>query len=384
MTVTLPPLSLYVHIPWCVRKCPYCDFNSHQVRDELPETAYLEALIQDFDSEWTATAREPRPIETIFIGGGTPSLFQADTYRQLLEHIKSRAVLAADAEITIEANPGTFEIERFRGYRTAGINRISLGIQSFKNNALQALGRIHSANEAITAATEARKIFDRVNLDLMHGLPNQRPEDALSDLKQAIALNPDQISWYQLTLEPNTEFHARPPKLPIEEDLWEIQESGQQLLEAAGYHQYEISAYARSGDQGSHNLNYWRFGDYLGIGAGAHGKISRIVEDHLEVVRRHKQRQPKGYMNPASRLAGEQQVSSDELAFEFMLNALRLSEGVERSLFEQRTGLCVSTIQAELDSAISRGMLDQDPQLIKPTQEGRLFLNDLLTLFLKD
>ena len=376
----LSPLALYIHIPWCVKKCPYCDFNSHQASDNLPEEPYINALIEDFEQEWSSI--EPRTLETIFIGGGTPSLFQPASYARLLDHIASKAEISNTAEITIEANPGTFELERFKGFRQAGINRISLGIQSFDDTSLKALGRVHNAEEGIRAAIAAREIYERVNLDLMHGLPSQTPAMASADLEQAISLNPDQISWYQLTVEPNTEFHARPPQLPVEEALWEIQEHGQKLLEKAGYLQYEISAYARDGGQGRHNLNYWQFGDYLGIGAGAHGKLSRWRNDKLEIIRRHKQRQPKGYLKLESRLAGTQQVEDADIPFEFMLNALRLTEGVPLSLFAQRTGLAADAIQIALEKGQRQGLLQQNPYQIAPTLEGRLFLNDLITLFM--
>lgn len=374
------PLSLYVHVPWCVRKCPYCDFNSHQVRDEIPQQRYVDTLIEDLRSE--AMLAGDRPIHSIFIGGGTPSLFTPEAYQQILGAVRDQFELAPSAEVTLEANPGTFERERFQGYREAGINRVSIGVQSFNNDSLEALGRIHSGDEAIAAAEAASTIFDRFNLDLMHGLPQQTPELALADLRQALALNPNQISWYQLTLEPNTEFAARPPRLPVEEELWQIQEAGQSLLESAGYRQYEISAFARSGGESAHNINYWRFGDYIGIGAGAHGKFSNWNGESIEIRRRHKQRQPKGYMNPESRIAGDELIAADDRAFEFMLNALRLTDGFELKLFAERTGLAVTLIEAKLDVAQRKGLLKIEKGFAKPTNEGRLFLNDLLELFL--
>ena len=374
------PLSLYVHVPWCVRKCPYCDFNSHQVRDEIPQQRYVDTLIEDLRSE--AMLAGDRPIHSIFIGGGTPSLFTPEAYQQILGAVRDQFELAPTAEVTLEANPGTFERERFQGYREAGINRVSIGVQSFNNDSLEALGRIHSGDEAIAAAEAASTIFDRFNLDLMHGLPQQTPELALADLRQALALNPNQISWYQLTLEPNTEFAARPPRLPVEEELWQIQEAGQSLLESAGYRQYEISAFARSGGESAHNINYWRFGDYIGIGAGAHGKFSNWNGESIEIRRRHKQRQPKGYMNPESRIAGDELIAADDRAFEFMLNALRLTDGFELKLFAERTGLAVTLIEAKLDVAQRKGLLKIEKGFAKPTNEGRLFLNDLLELFL--
>ena len=374
------PLSLYVHVPWCVRKCPYCDFNSHQVRDEIPQQRYVDTLIEDLRSE--AMLADDRPIHSIFIGGGTPSLFTPEAYQQILGAVRDQFELAPTAEVTLEANPGTFERERFQGYREAGINRVSIGVQSFNNDSLDALGRIHNGDEAIAAAEAASTIFDRFNLDLMHGLPQQTPELALADLRQALALNPNQISWYQLTLEPNTEFAARPPRLPVEEELWQIQEAGQSLLESAGYRQYEISAFARSGGESAHNINYWRFGDYIGIGAGAHGKFSNWNGESIEIRRRHKQRQPKGYMNPESRIAGDELIAADDRAFEFMLNALRLTDGFELKLFAERTGLAVTLIEAKLDVAQRKGLLKIEKGFAKPTNEGRLFLNDLLELFL--
>jgi len=378
MDLQLPPLSLYIHVPWCVRKCPYCDFNSHAVRDDIPEQQYIEALLQDLRSEQHLA--QGRDIQSIFIGGGTPSLFAADSYKQLLQEINTIIPMSRSAEITLEANPGTFEQEKFKGYREAGINRLSIGIQSFSNSQLQALGRIHSSDEAVKAASLAREIFDNINLDLMHGLPGQDLEGALSDLEQAIALLPDHLSWYQLTIEPNTEFNAKPPTLPVDETLWNIQEQGQSLLAKNGFEQYEISAYARDNKRSKHNLNYWTFGDYLGIGAGAHGKIT--LPGTSSIIRRWKQKQPKGYLCCDTRLSGEEPIARDELAFEFMLNALRLSSGVTADLFVARTGLEPIQIFYKLEIARQQGLLVNDPHLIRPTQQGQLFLNDLLSLFL--
>lgn len=374
------PLSLYVHVPWCVRKCPYCDFNSHQVRDEIPQQRYVDTLIEDLRSE--AAFAEGRPIESIFIGGGTPSLFTPEAYEQLMAAVHDQFELAPNAEVTLEANPGTFERERFQGYRDAGINRLSIGVQSFNTTSLEALGRIHNGDEAIAAAQAAASIFERFNLDLMHGLPQQTPELALADLRQALALKPNQISWYQLTLEPNTEFAARPPRLPVEEELWQIQEAGQGLLEEAGFRQYEISAFARPGGESAHNINYWRFGDYIGIGAGAHGKISSLKGESLEIRRRHKQRQPKGYMTPEKRIAGSELIAAEDRAFEFMLNALRLTDGFELNLFSERTGLELDLIETKLAAAQRKGLLKIEQGSARPTNEGRLFLNDLLEMFL--
>ena len=380
MDAKLPPLSLYVHVPWCIRKCPYCDFNSHQVRDEIPEALYLDRLISELENEQQLSSG--RPIHSIFIGGGTPSLLKPESYARLLKAVKSNYTLEPNAEITMEANPGTFEQEKFEGFANAGINRLSIGVQSFDNERLKALGRIHTGDEAVKAIESASKLFQRTNIDLMHGLPGQTPEAALDDLKQAIKFEPDQISWYQLTIEPNTEFAAKPPSLPIEESLWAIQEQGSELLKSRGYEQYEISAFARPGGESNHNLNYWQFGDYLGIGAGAHAKISRWEQDQLVIERIHKQRQPKAYMNAIDPVAGREKIEPEALPFEFMLNALRLKSGVTTELFEQSTGCPITSIEPLLAKARQRGMLIEDPSRITPTKEGQLFLNDLLELFI--
>ncbi|MFC6670316.1 radical SAM family heme chaperone HemW [Marinobacterium aestuariivivens] len=375
----LPPLSLYIHIPWCVRKCPYCDFNSHAVRDELPEADYAAALMADLEAELADV--QGREIGTVFIGGGTPSLFSANAIGKIIEGVAARTPLAPDAEITMEANPGTFEQARFAGFREAGVNRLSVGIQSFSDEQLRALGRIHSADEAYRAVASARAIgFDNINLDLMHGLPQQDLAGAMHDLETAIGLQPEHLSWYQLTIEPNTEFNARPPTLPVDELLWDIQEQGQQRLAQHGFRQYEVSAYARAGREAAHNLNYWRFGDYIGIGAGAHGKLTRAGEN--SILRRWKQRQPAAYMDPTRRLGGESLIEQDELAFEFMLNALRLVEGVPVALFTERTGLAPDGIHSRIESAVRKGLLEADVHLIRPTSQGRLFLNNLLEMFL--
>jgi oxygen-independent coproporphyrinogen-3 oxidase len=378
--MSLPPLSLYIHIPWCVRKCPYCDFNSHAAPEQLPEDAYVQALLDDLDIELSLI--QGRPLQSIFIGGGTPSLFSAQAIGQILQGVSARTPFADDIEITLEANPGTFELARFEGFRNAGVNRLSIGVQSFNAEHLQRLGRIHNPVEALAAARAAVEIFPRVNLDLMHGLPEQTPAEAMDDLQQALEINPGHLSWYQLTIEPNTEFHARPPSLPLDEALWDIQEQGQALLEKTGYRQYEISAYARPGQQARHNLNYWQFGDYIGIGAGAHGKLSRYEGGQLIIERRHKLRQPKGYFDPALRLAGQEVIAADERAFEFMLNALRLTDGVRAELFRERTGLSLEHIEPLLQQARQRGLLVEAPSRLAPTLQGRLFLNDLLELFL--
>lgn len=379
MSLQLPPLSLYVHIPWCVRKCPYCDFNSHAQKGDLPEQAYIQCLIADLKEE--SRLAQGREIQSIFIGGGTPSLFSADSFKWLLTEIDKVIPIQSEAEITLEANPGTFEQDKFRGYRSAGINRLSIGIQSFDAHQLKALGRIHSPDEAIEAATLARELFPKLNLDLMHGLPGQTEAGALQDLNRAIALQPDHLSWYQLTIEPNTEFNVHPPVLPVDEVLWTIQEQGQERLKQAGYTQYEISAYAlRESSRAQHNLNYWQFGDYIGIGAGAHGKLTLLHEQ--QIIRRWKQKQPKAYMQAITRLGGHSPISQKELPFEFMLNVLRLHEGVSVDLLTARTGLTSDQLSAPLSLARQKGLMEVDASWLRPSEKGRLFLNDLLELFI--
>lgn len=375
----LPPLSLYIHIPWCVRKCPYCDFNSHAATPELPEEAYVDALLADLDQELGAVYG--RPISSIFFGGGTPSLFSARALGRLLAGVEQRIPFAADIEITLEANPGTFEQEKFKAYRQLGINRLSIGVQSFQQAKLEALGRIHNGDEAVRAAGMARAAgFDNFNLDLMHGLPDQSLDDALDDLRQAIALNPTHLSWYQLTLEPNTVFWNQPPLLPEDDILWDIQEAGQALMAEHGYRQYEVSAYAQPGRPARHNLNYWSFGDFIGIGAGAHGKLSH---PDGRIVRTWKTRLPKDYLNPAKAFkAGEKLLPVDELPFEFLMNALRLTEGVDAALFAQRTGLPLEQLTAARREAEQKGLLQVEPTRLVATPRGQLFLNDLLQYFL--
>ncbi len=379
---SLPPLSLYVHLPWCVRKCPYCDFNSHAVRDALPEQAYVDALLRDLDAELPSVAG--RRTETIFFGGGTPSLFSPAAIARLLEGIRTRIAVASDAEVTLEANPGTVDIERFRGFRNAGVNRLSIGIQSFDDDKLKALGRIHGRNEALTAADAARTAgFDNYNLDLMFGLPNQTIEQALTDMRTAIAQLPTHISTYQLTIEPNTLFHAHPPVLPDDDATWEMQQELQALLAASGYRQYEVSAYAKPGFECRHNLNYWQFGDYLGLGAGAHGKLTR--DD--TITRTWKVKRPEDYLDKAgttTAIGGTQTLAPDDAAFEFMLNALRLTDGFPAALFAERTGLPLSAIEPVLRQAEAKGLIVRDADTIRPTATGRRLLNDLLLLFLPD
>ncbi|MDN3522869.1 radical SAM family heme chaperone HemW [Halomonas ramblicola] len=383
--MVLPALALYVHVPWCVRKCPYCDFNSHGVgrRAELPEAEYLQALLADLDADLPLAAG--RELVSIFIGGGTPSLMSADFYRRLLEGIAARLTLAEAIEITLEANPGTLERGRFAGYREAGINRLSLGVQSFQAAQLEALGRIHSGEDAEAAVREAREAgFDNLNLDLMHGLPGQTPALALQDLERGLALGPEHLSWYQLTLEPNTEFHRHPPCLPDEEILWDIQDLGHERLEAAGLARYEISAYARPGRRSRHNLNYWRFGDYLGIGAGAHGKLSQPSANGggLRIERRWKSRQPDAYLrrrhDPRGFVAGHRRVRAEELPLEFAMNALRLPEGVSIAAWDETTGLPRRELASRLAAAREKGLLVEDAERLQASPRGLLFLNELL------
>lgn len=376
---TLPPLALYIHIPWCVRKCPYCDFNSHTASPVLPEQEYVDALLADLDQDLHAVYG--RELTSIFFGGGTPSLFTAEALGRLLKGVEQRIPFAADIEITLEANPGTFEQEKFVAYRKLGINRLSIGIQSFQQEKLEALGRIHNGDEAVRAAGMARQAgFDNFNLDLMHGLPDQSLDDALNDLRQAIALKPTHISWYQLTLEPNTVFWNQPPVLPEDDTLWDIQEAGQALLAEHGYAQYEVSAYAQAGRPARHNLNYWSFGDFIGIGAGAHGKLSH---PDGRIVRTWKTRLPKDYLNPAKSFqAGEKSLSNDEMPFEFLMNALRLTAGVESRLYPERTGLSLETLAEGRREAEQSGLLQVEPSRLAATERGQLFLNDLLQQFL--
>jgi len=378
------PLSLYVHIPWCVRKCPYCDFNSHAVRDDIPEREYVDALMADLDTELPGIWG--RRIESVFIGGGTPSLFSPEALDRLLQGVRQRLPLRPDTEITLEANPGTFEQAKFREFRALGINRLSIGIQSFDDTMLERIGRIHNGFEARRAVEIAQDSgFDNLNLDLMFGLPGQSRAQALADVQQAIQAGPTHISYYQLTLEPNTLFHARPPQLPDDDIRWDMQEAGQEALGAAGYTQYEVSAYARAGRRCRHNLNYWEFGDYLGIGAGAHGKHSDAASG--TIMRYWKQKQPAAYMEAArSGQAAIDRVTLPEpdLPFEFMLNTLRLVDGFDLGLYNERTGLSADTIANPLSRACERELLLRDDDHLRPTELGRRFLNDLMESFLPD
>ena len=380
----LPPLSLYIHIPWCVRKCPYCDFNSHAVREEAPESDYVDALLNDLEQElphiWGRT------VETIFIGGGTPSLFSAQAIDRLLSGIRARLPLKPDLEITLEANPGTVEQSKFEGFRAAGINRLSIGIQSFDNQQLQTLGRIHSSEEAHKAIDCAQRAgFDNLNIDLMFGLPGQSLDEALSDLQTAINKQPSHISWYQLTIEPNTLFHSQPPELPDHDTKTDMSSQGKSLLEKHGYTQYEVSAYSQAGKQCRHNLNYWRFADYVGIGAGAHGKITDAAKQRI--TRTHKPKQPRDYLNFAGSPVATENLTvlqPEEAVFEFALNHFRLHEGFNISEFTISTGLPYTAIADHIESAISHGLLTMDNHQIKHTEQGWLFLDDLIARFLPE
>ncbi|KPZ64954.1 Oxygen-independent coproporphyrinogen-III oxidase 1 [Pseudoalteromonas sp. P1-16-1b] len=377
--MNLPPLSLYVHVPWCVQKCPYCDFNSHGQKGDIPEAEYVQHLIDDLKADLHLV--QGRKIHSIFIGGGTPSLLTGAAYTRLLNEIDNLIGLSDNCEITLEANPGTVETGRFKDYVKAGINRISIGVQSMQNDKLKALGRIHGADEACYAAQQASEAgLNSFNLDLMHGLPGQSLDDALSDLKQIIALNPPHISWYQLTIEPNTQFASKPPTLPQDETLWDIQEQGQALLAQAGYQQYEISGYAKPGFQCQHNLNYWRFGDYLGIGCGAHGKVTDAKTG--VITRTEKVKHPRGYMDIIKPyLYKSWQVEQDDLAFEFFMNRFRLIEPCPIEDYSALTNQPLQSQQAALNKAINTGLLIEKDGHWQVSLRGHRFLNDLLELF---
>jgi oxygen-independent coproporphyrinogen-3 oxidase len=370
-----------VHVPWCLRKCPYCDFNSHEARGDVPQARYVDALVADL--EFALPSIWGRKVDTVFIGGGTPSLFAAESIDRLLAAVRARVPLAPDAEITLEANPGTFERARFAGFRDAGINRLSLGVQSFNPRHLAMLGRVHDADEARAAAEAALALFDNVNLDLMYALPQQTLDEAARDVAEAIGLASPHLSFYQLTLEPNTLFHRDPPPMPDDDAAADIEERVHGALAAAGYVRYEVSAFARPGRECRHNLNYWRFGDYLGIGAGAHSKISFADR----IVREVRYKQPKQYLDEIARgtpLVERTEVGRDDAGFEFMLNALRLTDGVPASLFAERTGFALASIRREISRAVERGLLDPDPTLLRPTERGRRFLNDLQAIFVRE
>ncbi len=377
----LPPLSLYIHIPWCVRKCPYCDFNSHEARGDRPEREYLAALIADLDASLPLVWG--RRISTVFFGGGTPSLMAGETIDAILAAVRARLPLNPDAEITLEANPGTAEAGKFRAFREAGVNRLSIGIQSFNPRHLKALGRIHDDNEARRAIEIAAREFDNFNLDLMYGLPEQSIDEALADIDAALTFGPRHLSAYHLTLEPNTYFHRYPPKLPDDDAAAAMQDAIEARLGAAGYGHYETSAFALPGARCAHNLNYWTFGDYLGIGAGAHGKISFPER----ILRQMRYKQPAQFMTKAAAgnaVQEQHEVSTQEVGFEFMMNALRLNGGFESRLFTERAGVPLTAVLRELDAAEERKLITRDHLRIAPTGLGRRFLNDLLQIFLRD
>ena len=386
MQLTPPPLSLYIHIPWCVQKCPYCDFNSHAQKGLIPEAEYIQHLLADLSQDLTAyqAAIRHRKIHSIFIGGGTPSLFSAEGIAYLLKEVEKRIAFEPNIEITLEANPGTAEAARFLGYAEGGVTRISMGIQSFEPEKLLKLGRIHDSEEAIQAVKfaqdSAKSGLKSFNIDLMHGLPNQSVQQALADLETGIALNPPHLSWYQLTIEPNTMFYYRKPTLPDDDALWEIFEQGHQLLTRAGYEQYETSAYAKKGFQCQHNLNYWRFGDYLAIGCGAHGKITFPTG---EIYRFSKTKHPKGYMRGEYRYHQEQIEFADR-PFEFFMNRFRLLEAVPKSEFEAYTGLNETVVRPTMDWALTQNYITENASHWQITEHGKLFLNELLEAFLAD
>jgi putative oxygen-independent coproporphyrinogen III oxidase len=377
-----PPLSLYIHLPWCVRKCPYCDFNSYELNGPTPEGAYVAALIRDLDAEASRCAG--RTVGTVFMGGGTPSLFSAPAVAALLDAAAARVSMEPGTEITLEANPGTFDQERFAGLRRAGVNRLSIGIQSLDDEMLGAIGRIHSGAEAVRAFHGARAAgFDNINVDLMYGLPGQTVAQARRDLHAVMALDPEHISHYQLTVEPRTRFYHQPPPLPDDEVLWDMQVRCQADLAAAGYEQYEVSAYALPGRRCRHNLNYWQFGDYLGVGAGAHGKLTDVARGVIE--RAWKVKHPNQYLRWAGTprgAAGTQALAGNDAVLEFMLNAMRLRDGFPVSLFQARTGLATAVLEDALKAACAKALVDWDGQRIRPTAHGRRYLNDLLQLFI--
>ncbi|NQY65302.1 MAG: radical SAM family heme chaperone HemW [Alteromonadaceae bacterium] len=381
-----PPLSLYIHIPWCVEKCPYCDFNSHALKNTIPEQDYVDELIKDLDSDIARFNLTDRPLHSIFIGGGTPSLFTPKAIEQILSQVLERFEHNDDIEITLEANPGTVEADKFVGFFKAGVSRLSIGVQSFASDKLIKLGRIHNSNQAQTAAKLATECgVTSFNLDLMHGLPNQSVENALDDLKTAISLNPTHISWYQLTIEPNTAFHSKPPKLPVDDVLWDIQDQGVTLLAEAGYQQYEISAYSKPDFQCQHNLNYWQFGDYLGIGCGAHGKITD--DKSQKIYRTIKVKHPKGYLDKdRAHLDQLSEVSEAERPFEYMMNQLRLHSSFTLEHYQSTTGLDAETVLPILQLALQKKLMlchnINDKEFWQVSKTGQRYLNDLLEMFL--
>ena len=380
MALRLPPLALYIHIPWCIQKCPYCDFNSHAVKQGIPEQEYIAHLLADLEQDLDLVPN--RTLSSIFIGGGTPSVFSSAGIAQILTGVKQRIACEADMEVTMEANPGTVEAERFAGYVQAGVTRFSIGVQSFQTAQLKALGRIHDCDEAIRAAKLAQQLPLRsFNLDLMHGLPQQDLAGALADLQQAIELTPPHLSWYQLTIEPNTAFASRPPVLPPDDTLWDIQQQGLALLQQHGYQQYEISAYAKPGQQCQHNLNYWRYGDYLGIGCGAHGKIT--LPSRNSILRTVKIKHPKGYMNISrGYMDNREQVQPEDRPFEFFMNRFRLLEPCPKADFIAYTGLPLEAINEAIASAEQQQLITVSDNHWQITDKGARYLNDLLTLFI--
>ncbi len=376
--LTLPPLSLYIHIPWCVQKCPYCDFNSHGQHGELPQQEYVDDLLNDLKND--AAYAQGRSLHSIFIGGGTPSLFDASQIKRLLDGVRAQIPFAPDIEITMEANPGTLEHDDFSAYCAAGVTRLSIGVQSFSSDKLNLLGRIHDKHEAEVAATKAAQAgYQSFNLDLMHGLPNQSFEEAMRDIDKAAALNPPHLSWYQLTIEPNTLFHSKPPQLPDDEALWQIYEQGQQRLAALGYEQYEISAYAKPGYQCRHNLNYWQFGDYLGIGCGAHGKIT--MADEQRIYRTVKIKHPKGYLGADDYLFDKSEVLAEDRALEYLMNRLRLMSPIPKREFESRTGLSAEVLDEGMARGAAKGLVIIQGEHWQLTAKGQMFVNELLGLF---
>ena len=378
--MTLPPLSLYIHIPWCIKKCPYCDFNSHAVKSDTPEAAYIDTLLNDLTEDLQRYAIT-RPISSIFIGGGTPSLFAPESFERLLSGIKQRIALIPDIEITLEANPGTFESQKFAEFRALGINRLSIGIQSFNDVLLQKLGRVHSSKEALAAGDIAQHAgFTNFNLDLMFGLPDSNPEDSINDVKTAINLKPTHLSFYQLTLEPNTYFHKFPPQLPNDESIFSTQKQAQQILAEHGYHHYEVSAYSQTNRQCQHNLNYWQFGDYLGIGAGAHGKITQALPQ--SITRTFKPKSPEQYLANTHKNGGAELISSTELPLEFVMNHLRLKQGFTVDTYQARTGLSIDTLDPALSNCLKEELLIYRNNHYYCTEQGWNFMDNILEKFI--
>ncbi len=378
--IPLPPLSLYIHIPWCIKKCPYCDFNSHAVKGDTPEAAYIDALLKDL-AEDVQRYVITRPISSIFIGGGTPSLFSPESINRLLRGIEQQLPLKPDIEITLEANPGTFESHKFAEFRALGINRLSIGIQTFNDTLLTRLGRVHSGGEALKAAEIAQQSgFDNFNLDLMFGLPGANPEDSQSDVATAISLKPTHISFYQLTLEPNTYFHKFPPQLPNDELIFDTQKRGQQLLADHGYQQYEVSAYSQSGLQCKHNVNYWQFGDYLGIGAGAHGKITQTLPQ--TIIRTVKPKSPEHYLQDTHKLGSSTVIPVAELPLEFIMNQLRLRQGFTAENYFTNTGLSIATLEPALSASLQQGLLINQDDSYFCSEQGWNFMDNILEKFM--